>query len=160
MKKSISTLLFTLLITSICNAQYDRYKYNSDAISEFYGYSAVTLTSFSGSVDRSNIFQACVAFLTQTYYHDGSGTIPVAGDVVYTNSGGTSPLGSGIYRSWNGGYMVLTFSTGLVSSTGNCGAYDGYKYNSDGSYSVGRAYDGYKMNPDGNYSVGWEKCRK
>ncbi len=43
-------------------------------------------------------------------------------------------------------------------SVGGC--YDGYKYNSDGSYSVGGAYDGYKVNPDGSYAVRWGPCRK
>lgn len=38
--------------------------------------------------------------------------------------------------------------------------YDGYKYNTDGSYVCGGAYDGYKYNPDGSYSVGYGKCRK
>ena len=39
------------------------------------------------------------------------------------------------------------------------GNYDGYKRNSDGSYSVGGMYNGYKRNSDGSYSVGW-KCSK
>ena len=58
------------------------------------------------------------------YWHNGSGTAPVVGDIVYTNATGTSTFGStwlfsnysfGLYLGFDG-----TGSAGEVTSTGLC----------------------------------------
>ena len=63
-----------------------------------------------------------------TAYHDGTGTTPVAGDYVYTNSTGTSALGNGTYKYFDGteagSYMVLVDGNGRVDSTVSCGKSD------------------------------------
>ena len=45
-----------------------------------------------------------------TYYHDGSGTLPTTGDMVYTNSGGTTTPDDGLYGAVSG-RATLTFTT-------------------------------------------------
>jgi len=71
-----------------------------------------SLTSYTSS--QVGVFNATcpidgsVNTLDQTYYHDGSGTYPTAGDTCYSDSGGTTPL--------DAGYYVLGNST---SGTGN-----------------------------------------
>ena len=77
--------------------------------SDFYGYDqdCSTVTAFTSAVAEVSI--GCSQTLNQTYYHDGSGARPVANDTVYTNSGGTSKLGNGVYRSVS--YTHLTLPT-------------------------------------------------
>src|SRR5210317_1616735 len=59
------------------------------------------LTSYSSSV--MGVFNATcpvngsVNTLNQTYYHDGSGTYPTAGDTCYSDSAGNNPLAAGYY---------------------------------------------------------------
>tara|TARA_B110000285_G_scaffold116557_1_gene132098 strand:- start:1004 stop:1483 length:480 start_codon:yes stop_codon:yes gene_type:complete len=70
--------------------------------SEFYGRSFPTVTSYSSSV--MGVFNQACPFngsnpgLSQTYYHDGSGTLPSQGDVCYSNSAGTTVLLAGYYN--------------------------------------------------------------
>ena len=72
------------------------------AYSEFYGRSFPTTTSYSSSV--MGVFNQACPFngsnpgLSQTYYHDGSGTLPSQGDVCYSNSAGTTVLLAGYYN--------------------------------------------------------------
>ena len=61
-----------------------------------------SLPSFLGSV-ASNI-NVCVLTMNITYYHNGSGTNPAVGDIIYTDSGGTTP-----YQSEN---MRANFGSG------------------------------------------------
>ena len=67
------------------------------AYSEFYSKTFATLTSFlvgTGIVEGGNT--ACSTLGSSfTYYHDGSGTYPATGDIVYTNSAGTTPASGG-----------------------------------------------------------------
>jgi hypothetical protein len=94
-------------------------KSTPDAISEFYGYSNVTLTSFSSSL-VSNFSGVCSASVTATYYHDGPFTYPDVGDTVYSNSSGSSYLGSGYYKLGSGDFMNVG-SSGSVTSVDPCG---------------------------------------
>lgn len=65
-----------------------------------------------------------------TYYHSGTGTYPAVGDIVYTNSGGTTPASGGTgtnYAVFGSGppqppisYFRITGSTGTVQAIGNC----------------------------------------
>jgi len=70
--------------------------------SEFNGKSFASVTSYSSSV--IGVFTQACPFngsnpgLSQTYYHDGSGTLPAQGDVCYSNSGGTTVLLAGYYN--------------------------------------------------------------
>lgn len=92
----------------------------------------VTLTAFlvgAGIVEGGNT--ACSTLGSSfTYYHDGSGTYPATGDIVYTNSSGTTPASGGtgtnyaIFASGPPGPPVrwfrITGSTGTVQSTSTC----------------------------------------
>jgi len=75
-----------------------------------------SLTAFSSSTEFRD---ACGETRGQTYYHDGSGTFPQTGDVVYTNSTGTTTLGYGQRAdSPFGVYNVDT--SGVVTSKSLC----------------------------------------
>jgi len=94
-------------------------KSTPDAMSEFYGYSHVTLTSFSSSINTS-FLNVCNESITVTYYHDGSFTYPTDGDTVYSNSSGSSYLSSGHYKLGSGDFMNVGPS-GAVLSVDPCG---------------------------------------
>ena len=70
--------------------------------------------------------EACHQPLTNTYYHSGSGALPIANDLVYSNStcegnnsGTASPLPIGFYRISNTNYMQVN-SEGVVVLVGAC----------------------------------------
>ena len=82
-----------------------------------------SLTSFSSST--SNTFNGvCLAIANQTYYHDGTNTLPVANDVVYSSSSGGSSnyLAAGYYRvdPLGANQYIQVGSNGVVSSVGSC----------------------------------------
>jgi len=100
----------------------------------FYGQSAVTLTAFSVNTNSGTSYadspagagQACENMsegggTPATYYHDGSGTLPTGGDMVYTNIAGTTTPDDGLYGAVSG-RATLTFSTenGESSLMGPC----------------------------------------
>ena len=89
----------------------------------FYGQSAVTLTAFSVNTNSGTSYASTPAGAGEacenmsegggtpaTYYHDGSGTLPTTGDMVYTNSGGTTTPDDGLYGAVSG-RATLTFTT-------------------------------------------------
>ena len=87
-----------------------------DAISEFHGYSHVTLTSYTSSIpSNATLFNVCSQTPTVTYYHNGSTTYPVTGDTVYTNSNGSTYVSAGYYKIDDGG-------NGLYIQVGNNGS--------------------------------------
>ena len=87
-----------------------------DAISEFHGYSHVTLTSYTSSIpSNATLFNVCNETPAVTYYHNGSTTYPVTGDTVYTNSNGSTYVSAGYYKIDNGG-------NGLYIQVGNNGS--------------------------------------
>jgi hypothetical protein len=94
--------------------------------SEFYGRSFVSTTSYSSSTMgvfnqacNFNWFNPCC---TQTYYHDGSGSLPAAGDICTSDAAGTTPLSAGYYNinaaTGVGNRLVIKISTstGAVDS--------------------------------------------
>lgn len=100
--------------------------------SDWYGYDkdCVVLTSFLAGSGQSGSSGICNQLSSQvTYYHDGSGTYPTTGDIVYTNSAGTTPLNGGSGTNWPyfppgpnppAGWFRITGSTGTVQSQSNC----------------------------------------
>tara|TARA_R110000744_G_scaffold141617_1_gene253080 strand:- start:54 stop:476 length:423 start_codon:yes stop_codon:yes gene_type:complete len=91
---------------------------NPDQYSEFYGYSNVTLTSYTGGAFQTGTKFICNSTLNVTYYHDGAGTMPTTGDTIYTNSGGTTVIGGGNagYNKTNQFGYVRTDSSGVVTN--------------------------------------------
>jgi len=88
---------------------------------DFYGYDqdCSTLTSFTSSLAESGL-EGCNESLNQTYYHDGSGARPVANDVVYTNSAGTTTISNGVYRLDNNTKFTVFGGSGVVASVDSC----------------------------------------
>jgi len=88
--------------------------------SDWYGYDkdCSVLTSFTSAIAETGL--SCTQTLNQTYYHDGSGTYPVANDTVYTNSGGTTTLANGTYRLDNNTRFTIFGGSGVVSSVESC----------------------------------------
>jgi len=85
------------------------------------------LTSYSSSlmgVFLANCnFNGTLNTMNQTYYHDGSGTYPTAGDICYSDSAGTSVLAAGYYTippssSGNGNrtYIKISTNQGIVDT--------------------------------------------
>ena len=90
-------------------------------MSDWYGYCKVCtspVTSFSSSIIQTSS-TVCSATINQTYYHDGSGSLPVVNDKVYSNAAGSNLLAAGNYRILAYTYMVLN-SSGVVTSIENC----------------------------------------
>ena len=75
---------------------------NPDEYSEFYGYSNVTLTSFTGSASQGGSKFICNQSLNTSYWHNGSSAYPTVGTTIYMNSGGTATIGGG-----SAGYVKL-----------------------------------------------------
>jgi len=88
--------------------------------SDFYGYDqdCSTLTAFTSAIAETGI--SCTQVLNQTYYHDGSGSLPVANDVVYTNSAGTTTIAAGRYRLNNNTSFTVFGNSGVVSFIDSC----------------------------------------
>jgi len=89
---------------------------NIELANDFYGQSASSCTSFSGS-EQSR--EACELDPEITYYHNGSGTYPVSGDNVFTDSSCEEPLEGGSYKMANDKVMVIG-EDGEVTSTFSC----------------------------------------
>ena len=90
---------------------------------EFHGYSHVTLTSYTSSIPSSaTAFNVCQQSTTVTYYHDGSTTYPQQGDIVYTNSNGSTYVTAGYYKIDNGGngLFIQVVNNGLVNNDDIC----------------------------------------
>ncbi len=83
---------------------------------DFYGQSASSCTSFSASEESR---EPCEMEPEITYYHNGSGTYPVAGDDVFTDSSCSTALGEGSYKMASGNVMVVA-EGGEVSETFSC----------------------------------------
>ena len=87
-----------------------------------------SLTSYSSS--QTGVFsQVCavdgsVYPIDQTYYHDGSGTYPAAGDHCYSDAAGLNPLSAGYYQiqpsstgAGNRRYLQITGTLGEVAAS-------------------------------------------
>tara|TARA_B100000768_G_C11235635_1_gene357124 strand:+ start:878 stop:1279 length:402 start_codon:yes stop_codon:yes gene_type:complete len=95
--------------SSLSNTDPDKY-------SEFYGYA--DLTFFLASSIQSGTKFICTQSRNQSRYYDGTGALPAVGDIVYTNSGGTTVLLSGYSRAGSG--YFLTNSSGVVTNLYFC----------------------------------------
>ena len=90
----------------------------------------VSLTAFLHGNPSAFVAAMCNQLSSQgTYYHDGSGTFPTTGDIVYVDSSGNTPLNGGIGMNWPyfpsgpfgpDGWFRITGSTGTVQSQSNC----------------------------------------
>ncbi len=89
---------------------------NIELANDFYGQSASSCTSFSASEESR---EPCEMDPEITYYHNGSGTYPVAGDDVFTDSSCSEALGGGSYKMASGDVMVIG-EGGQVSETSSC----------------------------------------
>ena len=89
---------------------------NIELANDFYGQSASSCTSFSGSEQSK---EACELDPEITYYHNGSGTYPVPGDNVFTDSSCSEALEGGTYKMASGNVMVIG-EGGQVSETFSC----------------------------------------
>ena len=94
-----------------------------DAITDFYGYSASSCTSFL--TNTTNTRNPCTLNSSNaTYYHNGASTYPANGDTIYTNSSCTTTAGAKnrrwFFSSNSGGGTYLTNSSGVVTSVGIC----------------------------------------
>tara|TARA_R110002167_G_scaffold214121_4_gene418872 strand:+ start:880 stop:2604 length:1725 start_codon:yes stop_codon:yes gene_type:complete len=74
-----------------------------------------TNTAFASSSTAASISAACTDTIDQTFYHNGSGTLPSVGDNAYSDAGGTTPLSAGFYKINATSYIEITGSAGLVS---------------------------------------------
>jgi len=93
------------------------YSGDQNQLLNFRNYGAVTTTAFSSSINERSV---CSATIDQTYYHSGTGSLPVVGDTVWTDQG-TTPLGLGNRRkSGTTTYNITSSTTGLVDSVGTC----------------------------------------
>ncbi len=64
-----------------------------DAVSDFYGFSALTAFYVTNTNSR-NATGACNlagSTVNQLKYHNGSGVVPFPGDIIYNDSAGTTP---------------------------------------------------------------------
>lgn len=74
--------------------------------------------SLSGPVTFS---QVCSQTNFSTFYHNGSSSDPVAGDIIYTDSGLTSVASAGYYKiSGQNKYLQIQDSDGSVHSINDC----------------------------------------
>lgn len=93
----------------------------SGVVSNFQQCSSLTAFSASTSSTFSNV---CLAITNQTYYHDGTGSLPATNDVVYTSSSGGSSnyLSAGYYRidSLGTDQYIQVGSNGVVSNVVSC----------------------------------------
>ena len=90
---------------------------NIELANDFYGQSASTCTAFTSTSKSSK--EPCEEEPEETLYHNGSGTYPVAGDNVYTDSSCSTVLGTGSYKMANEKVMEVTYG-GQVFSTYDC----------------------------------------
>ena len=96
--------------------------------SDFYGYDqdCSTLTAYSSSTGQSFsqicTFNGAVNYpANQTYYHNGSGSLPTTGDTCYSNSAGTTTLSAGYYYlsgSGNGNRQYIELNSSGVVQVG------------------------------------------
>ena len=83
------------------------------------------LTEFYVTDQASKLPFACNQSITTTRFHDGSGLVPVVGDIVYTDSGGTTVAANDVRgsSSVNGGDSFSAYDTdssGEVTQTDTC----------------------------------------
>ena len=86
-------------------------------------YSFALGTAFSSSDVQVTSTAACGDTLTETYYYNGSGLLPAASDVCYSDACKSTTLGNGFYKIstvGNGSYIEITGGAGVVASVTTC----------------------------------------
>ena len=82
------------------------------------------LSSFQGSGGQSDFKFLCSQSINTNYWHNGSGSTPAVGDIVYTNATGTSQFGNNFLLSNYPFGLNLGFvggsSAGEITSVGQC----------------------------------------
>ena len=90
-----------------------------DAITDFYGYSNVTLTSFYLTTSTSKFSDdVCGVVTTVNLWHNGSNTLPGNGDTVYQNSSGTLTATWVSYKGFSTTFNGNAISAGIVNGSG------------------------------------------
>jgi len=74
-------------------------------------------TTFSSSTLQSTSSAAYTVTQSQTYYHTGSGSTPIATNVCYSDPGQTV-LGNGYYKISSTQYIQITGGSGVVAAVG------------------------------------------
>ena len=82
-------------------------------------------TAFTGSSGQNDFAFLCSQTVATSYWHNGAGTHPTTGDIVYTNSAGTTAFTCCTYMKTNGNWGLWlefdgTGSQGEVSSISYC----------------------------------------
>lgn len=88
-------------------------------MSEFYSYDhdKVSVTSFQANGSPNNS-QVCGNSPNTTFYHDGNSAAPTTGDIIYTNSAGTTTAGAGFLAlSTNAGIQLNSSSAVFATYT-------------------------------------------
>ena len=96
-----------------------------DQMSDFYGYSNVTYSTWTGSSRANSSAVVCSYSVGTTYYHNnGSGggdSEPAINDYVYSDTGLSNKLAAGYYRVNVQGYdWVRVNGFGRIFATGIC----------------------------------------
>ena len=110
------------------NANYfdSSYEGSKNQLLNFRNYgSQNALTSFSGSSGQNDFKFLCSQTTGTSYWHNGSGSTPVVGDIVYTNATGTTAFTSGTWMLTNypgGRYLNFngTGNQGEITGLGFC----------------------------------------
>jgi len=93
-----------------------------DKVSDFYGYS--NLTAFYTTVTQPKPVFACNTTLINTYYHNGSGLLPVVGDTVFQSNQTTfdASVNRGSSTASSGGafQVYTTNASGVVTAVIIC----------------------------------------
>jgi hypothetical protein len=96
-----------------------------DAMSEFYGYSHITYSTWTGSSRANTSTVACSYSVGTTYYHNngsgGSDTYPAINDYVYSDTGLSVKLAGGYYKVNTPSFdWVRVNGFGRIFATGIC----------------------------------------
>jgi hypothetical protein len=93
-----------------------------DKVSDFYGYS--NLTAFYTSITQPKAVFACNISIINTYYHNGSGLLPVVGNTVFQSNQTTfdASINRGMSTASSGtSFQVYTTNaSGVVTSVLLC----------------------------------------
>lgn len=107
-------------ITVACNENgtFTPYKFSA-----WYGYDKDCTTGikpFNSATVQTSTTNACAATINNTYYHNGSGSLPAVNDECYANQNQTTVLTAGFYLTSSSGGFRITGTLGTVASTFSC----------------------------------------
>lgn len=79
-----------------------------------------SLSSFLAKGPRSTSTEACEESKYDDYWYYGSGSYPTYGDIIFTNSGGTTTASTGYYKMSEPNSTIGLDSYGVVIITASC----------------------------------------